>query len=156
VAEEPFEDKSDKHGLDLSQLAYHFAGRSAQACPALAALCCPTVNSYKRLVVGRSLTGATWAPAYICYGGNNRSGMIRSPGGRLELRLPDASCNAYLATAAVIAAGMDGVSNALDPGAAAATTTCTNTARRSWMQPASAYCRRTCMRRLSRSKGPTT
>lgn len=111
-----FEDTSDKHGLALSKLAYHFAAGLLKHAPALAALCCPTVNSYKRLVVGRSLTGATWAPAYICYGGNNRSGMIRSPGGRLELRLPDASCNAYLATAAVIAAGMDGVANELDPG----------------------------------------
>jgi len=46
------------------------------------------VNSYKRLVVGRSLTGATWAPAYISYGDNNRSSMVRIPGGRLELRLP--------------------------------------------------------------------
>jgi glutamine synthetase len=84
--------------------------------PALAALCCPTVNSYKRLVVGRSLTGATWAPAYISYGNGNRSSMVRGPGGRIELRLPDAACNPYLATAAVIAAGMDGVNNDLDPG----------------------------------------
>jgi glutamine synthetase len=79
-------------------------------------VCCPTVNSYKRLVVGRSLTGATWAPAYICYGNNNRSGMIRGPGGRLELRLPDGSANPYLATAAVIAAGLDGIERKLDPG----------------------------------------
>jgi glutamine synthetase len=76
---------------------------SSAACwhaPALAALCAPTVNSYKRLVVGRSLTGATWAPAYISYGDNNRSSMVRIPGGRLELRLPDGACNPYLATAA--------------------------------------------------------
>jgi glutamine synthetase len=74
------------------------------------------VNSYKRLVVGRSLTGATWAPAYISYGDNNRSSMVRIPGGRLELRLPDGSCNPYLATAAVIAAGLDGIENNIDPG----------------------------------------
>lgn len=61
------------------------------------------MNSYKRLVVGRSLTGATWAPAYISYGDNNRSCMVRIPGGRLEMRLPDGGCNPYLATAAVIA-----------------------------------------------------
>ena len=85
--------------------------------PALAALCAPTVNSYKRLVVGRSLTGATWAPAYISYGDNNRSSMVRIPGGRLELRLPDGACNPYLATAAVIAAGLDGIDRQLDPGA---------------------------------------
>jgi glutamine synthetase len=67
-------------------------------------------------VVGRSLTGSTWAPAYISYGDNNRSAMVRIPKGRLELRLPDGSCNPYLATAAVIAAGLDGVERQLDPG----------------------------------------
>ncbi len=76
----------------------------------------PTVNSYKRLVVGRSLSGATWAPAYISYGDNNRTSMVRIPYGRLELRLSDSSCNPYLATAAVIAAGLDGVDNKIDPG----------------------------------------
>jgi glutamine synthetase len=84
--------------------------------PALTALAAPTVNSYKRLVVGRSLTGATWAPAYISYGNNNRSTMVRIPYGRIELRLPDGSCNPYLTTAAVIAAGLDGVKRELDPG----------------------------------------
>jgi glutamine synthetase len=85
--------------------------------PAITALACPTVNSYKRLVVGQSLTGATWAPAYISYGNNNRSTMVRIPYGRLELRLPDGGCNPYLTTAAVIAAGLDGVSRELHPGA---------------------------------------
>ena len=84
--------------------------------PQLDALCNPTVNSYKRLVVGRSLTGATWAPAYISYGDNNRSTMVRMPGGRIELRLPDGACNPYLATAAVIAAGLDGIDRGLSPG----------------------------------------
>jgi len=111
-----FEDKSDKRGLGLSELGYQFAAGLLAHAPALAAICCPTVNSYKRLVVGRSLTGATWAPAYICYGNNNRTGMIRGPGGRIELRLPDGSANPYLATAAVIAAGLDGVERKLDPG----------------------------------------
>lgn len=82
---------------------------------ALSAICAPTINSYKRLVVGRSLTGATWAPAYISYGNNNRSTLVRIPGGRLELRLPDGACNPYLATAAVIAAGLDGIENDLHP-----------------------------------------
>lgn len=112
-----FVDKKDKRKLGLSTLAYHFLGGLLAHAPALAALCAPTVNSYKRLVVGRSLTGATWAPAYISYGDNNRSSMIRIPGDRLELRLPDSSCNPYLATAAVIAAGLDGVERKLDPGA---------------------------------------
>ena len=111
-----FEDGADPRGLRLSKMAYHFLGGLLAHAPALAALCAPTVNSYKRLVVGRSLTGATWAPAYISYGDNNRSSMVRVPKGRLELRLPDGSCNPYLATAAVIAAGLDGIDRALDPG----------------------------------------
>lgn len=111
-----FQDKNDPQGMDLSKLAYQFMAGVLRHAPALAAICAPTVNSYKRLVVGRSLTGATWAPAYIGYGDNNRSSLIRIPGGRLELRLPDGACNPYLATAAVIAAGMDGIDNDLDPG----------------------------------------
>lgn len=111
-----FQDKNDPQGMKLSKLAYHFLAGILKHAPALAAICAPTVNSYKRLVVGRSLTGATWAPAYISYGNNNRSSMIRIPGGRLELRLPDGACNPYLATAAVIAAGLDGIEKHLDPG----------------------------------------
>lgn len=111
-----FQDKSDPQGLELSPMAYHFLGGLLDHAPALTALCAPTVNSYKRLVVGRSLTGATWAPAYISYGDNNRSTMVRIPKGRLELRLGDGSCNPYLATAAVIAAGLDGIAHKTDPG----------------------------------------
>ena len=111
-----FADDTDDRNLGLSKLAYHFmAGLLAHA-PALTAICAPTVNSYKRLVVGRSLSGATWAPAYITYGDNNRSSMVRVPGGRLELRLADGSCNPYLATAAAIAAGLDGIEKQLDSG----------------------------------------
>ena len=113
-----FEDTSDPQGLNLSTLAYHFLGGLLAHAPALTALACPTVNSYKRLVVGRSLTGATWAPAYISYGDNNRSTMVRIPKGRLELRLPDGSCNPYLITTAVIAAGLDGIERQLPPGPA--------------------------------------
>jgi glutamine synthetase len=111
-----FMDKGDPNGMGLSKLAYQFLAGILKHAPALAAICAPTVNSYKRLVVGRSLTGATWAPAYISYGDNNRSSMVRIPGERLEIRLPDGSCNPYLATAAVIAAGLDGIENELDPG----------------------------------------
>ena len=111
-----FQDKADPRGLELSKMAYHFLGGLLAHAPALSALCAPTVNSYKRLVVGRSLTGATWAPAYISYGDNNRSCMVRIPKGRLELRLPDGAANPYLATAAVIAAGLDGIERQLDPG----------------------------------------
>ncbi len=111
-----FADDRDPRGLGLSKLAYHFmAGLLAHA-PAITAICAPTVNSYKRLVVGHSVTGATWAPAYISYGNNNRSCMVRIPIGRIELRLPDGACNPYLAAAAIIAAGLDGVDRELDPG----------------------------------------
>jgi glutamine synthetase len=111
-----FADDTDPRELGLSKLAYHFLGGLLAHAEALTAICAPTINSYKRLVVGRSLSGATWAPAYITYGDNNRSSMVRIPGGRLELRLADGSCNPYLATAAVIAAGLDGVERELDPG----------------------------------------
>jgi len=111
-----FHDASDKHGLGLSQTAYHFLGGLLAHARGLAALCAPSVNSYKRLVVGRALSGATWAPAYIAYGNNNRTCTVRVPYGRLELRLPDGSCNPYLATIGILAAGMDGIANKMDPG----------------------------------------
>ena len=61
--------------------------------------------------------GSTWAPVYVSFGGNNRTQMIRIPGpGRVEDRTVDSSCNPYLAAAAVLAAGMDGMENKLDPG----------------------------------------
>lgn len=112
-----FQDDSDTTGHGLSKLAYHFMGGVLAHAPAITALACPTINSYKRLVVSQSVTGSTWAPAYISYGNNNRSTMVRIPYGRLELRLPDGSCNPYLTTAAVIAAGLDGVKRELHPGA---------------------------------------
>ncbi len=111
-----FADDSDPRKLGLSKLAYHFLGGLLAHAPALTAICAPSINSYKRLVVGRSLSGATWAPAYISYGDNNRTSMVRIPGGRLELRLADGSCNPYLATAVAIAAGLDGIEKELDPG----------------------------------------
>nr|WP_241994149.1 type III glutamate--ammonia ligase [Chroococcidiopsis cubana] len=111
-----FADDNDSRHLGLSKLAYHFLGGLLAHAEALTAICAPTINSYKRLVVGRSLSGATWAPAYITYGDNNRSSMVRIPSGRLELRLADGSCNPYLATAAAIAAGLDGIDKEIDPG----------------------------------------
>jgi glutamine synthetase len=85
---------------------------------ALAAVAAPTVNSYKRLVVGESLSGTSWAPAYVAHGPNNRTTVVRTLPGRFEWRLPDASANPYLATAALIAAGVDGIERGLDPGPA--------------------------------------
>lgn len=111
-----FGDDSDKNGLGLSKMAYHFTAGLLHHAKALCAIAAPTVNSYKRLVVGGAASGATWAPAYICYGDNNRSAMVRIPHGRLEFRLPDSGCNPYLVHAALIAAGMDGIERELDPG----------------------------------------
>lgn len=103
---------------DLSSPAQAFIagvlGRSAALC----ALAAPTVNSYKRLVVGESLSGTSWAPAYVAHGFNNRTALVRTLRGRFEWRLPDASANPYLAAAALIAAGLDGVDRQLDPGPA--------------------------------------
>jgi glutamine synthetase len=111
-----FYDASDRNGLALSGLGYHFLGGILAHASALTAICAPTVNSYKRLVVGRALSGATWAPAYIAYGDNNRTACVRIPGGRLEFRLPDSGVNPYLASAALLAAGLDGIDRKLDPG----------------------------------------
>ncbi|OYX75547.1 MAG: type III glutamate--ammonia ligase [Rhizobiales bacterium 32-66-11] len=112
-----FHDAADPQGLGLSQLAYHFtAGILAHARP-LTALLAPSVNSYKRLVVGRTASGTTWAPVFVAYGDNNRTAMVRVPYGRIEIRVGDSGMNPYLAQAALIAAGLDGVDRKLDPGA---------------------------------------
>lgn len=111
-----FHDPKDKRGLGLSQTAYHFLGGLLEHARALTAVLAPSINSYKRLVVGRALSGSTWAPAYISYGDNNRTCMARIPYGRIELRLADGSANPYLATAVMIAAGLDGIERKLDPG----------------------------------------
>jgi glutamine synthetase len=113
-----FHDAGDKSGMGLSPLAYQFLAGVLAHARALAAVAAPTVNSYKRLVVGRSLSGSTWAPAYIAYGDNNRTACVRVPFGRLEVRLPDSGCNPYLVSAALIAAGLDGINRKLDPGPA--------------------------------------
>lgn len=88
------------------------AGLLAHA-PALAALHAPTVNSYKRLVAGHSLSGSTWAPVHIAWGANNRTTLARTVGNRIEWRLPDGSCNIYVAFAAVIGAVLDGIQQRL-------------------------------------------
>ena len=108
----------DDGGPDVSPLARHFIGGVLHHAAALCALAAPTVNSYKRLVVGESLSGTSWAPAYVAHGPNNRTAMVRTLPGRFEWRVPDASANPYLATAALIAAGLDGIDRALDPGPA--------------------------------------
>ncbi|MES2263840.1 MAG: type III glutamate--ammonia ligase [Pseudomonadota bacterium] len=106
-------EQGDARGLGLSPLAYHFMAGLLHHAPALAALCAPTVNSYKRLMCGESLSGTSWAPAFIGYGDNNRTTVARVVYRRIEWRLPDSSANPYLALAGVIAAGLDGVERAL-------------------------------------------
>lgn len=99
----------------LSQEAMYFMGGLLQHSPALTAICAPTINSYKRLVPGYE------APVYVAYGLKNRSTLVRIPasrgkGTRVELRMPDPSCNPYLAFAAMLEAGLDGMKNKVDPG----------------------------------------
>ena len=96
----------------------HFIGGVLAHSAALAALAAPTVNSYKRLVVGGSISGTSWAPAYVAHGPNNRTALVRTLEGRFEWRLPDAAANPYIASAGLIAAGLDGIERRLDPGAA--------------------------------------
>ena len=107
----------DPRGLGLSELAYQFVGGLKANAKAYIAVTAPTVNSYKRLVVGAPTSGATWAPAYVSYGYNNRTQMLRIPdAGRIEDRTVDGSCNPYLAATAMLAAGLDGIERGLDPG----------------------------------------
>jgi glutamine synthetase len=108
----------DDHGRGLTPLALHFIGGVLAHSAALCAIAAPTVNSYKRLVVGEALSGTAWAPAYVAHGPNNRTALVRTLANRFEWRLPDASANPYLATAALIAAGLDGIERQLDPGPA--------------------------------------
>ena len=85
---------------------------------AISAVIAPTVNSYKRLVRKGSMSGFTWAPVYVCYGNNNRTNMMRIPlgGGRVECRAADISSNFYLGAAMMLAAGLEGIREKLDPG----------------------------------------
>ena len=110
-----FLNKSDD--LGLSKIAYQFLGGIMLHATSMCAIFNPTVNSYKRIDAPRTTSGATWSPSSITYSGNNRTHMIRVPDdGRFELRLMDGAMNPYLAQAAIIAAGLDGINNKRDPG----------------------------------------
>lgn len=114
-----FEDPSDGRSCGLSKLGYQFIAGVLRHARAICAVAAPLVNSYKRLILKGSMSGYTWAPVYICYGGNNRTNMLRIPmgGGRVECRMPDIACNLYLAAAMIVSAGLEGIREALDPGA---------------------------------------
>lgn len=101
----------------LSEMALHYIGGILAHAPALCALTNPTVNSYRRLVPGYE------APVNLAYSSRNRSASIRIPmysaspkAKRLEARFPDPACNPYLAFAAMLMAGIDGIQRKLDPG----------------------------------------
>jgi glutamine synthetase len=111
----------DARGLGLSELAYHFLGGVLAHARALCAVTSPTVNCYKRLQLGRGLTGThsgyTWTPAFVTYGDNNRTQMIRTPdAGHVEDRTVSSAFNPYLGMAAYACAGLDGIRRRLDPG----------------------------------------
>ncbi|ELZ95049.1 glutamine synthetase [Haloferax mucosum ATCC BAA-1512] len=110
--ENAFHDGADE--FDLSETAKQFTAGILEHAPAVTAVANPTVNSYKRLVPGYE------APVYIAWSDRNRSALIRKPAARtpaasrIEARFPDPSCNPYLALAALIHAGLDGIERGLD------------------------------------------
>jgi glutamine synthetase len=113
-----FAGPADARGNKLSELGYYFLGRVLRHVPAICAVCSPMVNSYKRLIKQGSMSGFTWAPVFACYGNNNRTNSLRIPlaRGRVELRPADSACNPYLGAALVLAAGLEGIREKIDPG----------------------------------------
>ena len=108
-----FYDSNGKY--QLSKEALYFIGGLLEHAKGFTAITNPLVNSYKRLTPGYE------APVYIAWSERNRSPLVRVPaargvGTRAELRSPDPSCNPYLAFAAMIKAGIDGIKNKIDPG----------------------------------------
>jgi glutamine synthetase len=113
-----FRDGDDARGRGWSKTAYSFVAGVIRHARALAAVATPTVNSYKRLAPRLSDGSVSWAPIYAAYGDNNRSCMLRLPRNRpaIENRAVDSAANTYLASALMLAAGLEGVRLGLDPG----------------------------------------
>lgn len=112
-----FPDADDARGLGLSPTAYSFVGGVLEHASALQAVLGPSVNSYKRTGAVATTSGASWAPRFPTYGGNDRTHFIRVPDHhRVELRGGDGSANPYLAIAAALGAGLDGIEHGTDPG----------------------------------------
>ncbi len=106
-----------KGTLGLTPMAYNFVGGILANGESLCAITNPTVNSYKRINAPRTISGATWSPNTLTFGGNNRTNMVRIPdGGRCEIRLADGAVNPYLHHAVYLAAGIDGIEHKRDPG----------------------------------------
>jgi glutamine synthetase len=113
-----FAAEDDPRKCGLGAIGYHFIAGVLRHAPAICAVIAPTVNSYKRLIAQGSMSGFTWAPIFVCYGNNNRTNMLRIPlgGGRIECRAADIACNLYLGAAMILAAGLEGIRERLDPG----------------------------------------
>lgn len=112
-----FPTEDDGRGLGLSDTAYAFVGGILEHACALQAVVAPTVNSYKRTGATTTSSGASWAPRTPTYGGNDRTHYIRVPdSARIEVRGGDGSANPYLAIAAALGAGIDGIKRSADPG----------------------------------------
>jgi len=114
-----FYDPDDKRGCRMSLLGYYFIGGLMKHIKGICILGAPISNSYKRLLPG------SWAPAHVCYGYDHRGAAIRIPstplqsGGsaqRLEYRVPDPACNPYYAIGTMLAAGLHGIEERVDPG----------------------------------------
>ena len=113
-----FRDADDERGRGWSKLAYSFIAGIVRHAAAIAAVATPTVNSYKRLQPRLADGTVSWAPVWAAYGDNNRSCMLRLPRNRpaIENRGVDAAANTYLAAAFMLAAGLEGIREGLDPG----------------------------------------
>jgi glutamine synthetase len=113
-----FRDPEDARGRGWSKAAYGFVAGILKHAPALAAIATPTVNSYKRLAPRLPDGTVTWAPVWAAYGDNNRSCLLRLPRNRpaVENRGVDAAANPYLTAAFMLAAGLEGMLEGLDPG----------------------------------------
>ena len=107
-------------GAGYTDLAYHFTAGVLKHTGAITAVVCPTTNSYKRMEPYGRMDEMSWAPVYRAYGHNNRTLIARLPMSRrcLEVRQADSACNFYLGTAMVLAAGLEGIRDQLDPGEA--------------------------------------
>jgi glutamine synthetase len=101
-----------------SELTYAFVAGVLKHARSIAAVATPTVNSYKRLTARLRDGEISWAPIWASYGDNNRSCMIRLPRNRpaIENRAVDSAANTYLATALIVAAGIEGIEKNLHPG----------------------------------------
>ncbi|MBI5443059.1 MAG: type III glutamate--ammonia ligase [Deltaproteobacteria bacterium] len=113
--------EKDTKGCGYSKLAYHFIGGLLKHAKAITAVASPTINCYRRIQSGEfvfsSASGYTWTPAFMCWGDNNRTQLLRGPSqNRFEDRSPSAAVNPYLFGAAYMAAVLDGIKNQIDPG----------------------------------------